>query len=240
MSKLILGTANFSQSYGLKNGKQIKEDEIKRILQTAIDNGINQLDTSTIYNSAESKPVKIIKTIKKVEDYWHYSSIKELSHGIDRINDRQWDGVSVDTPEEALKVTKMKMRIIQFPYNVFDHSIADTNFFKLTEKYKITTIARSIFLQGLLLMDNPPIGREYIKKLDNIIKPYGLSRKEAVFLFAYRNAGIDYVIVGIDNAEQLLELISMTKYYLPDSLFDELLDIDDIPEEIKYPWRWKL
>jgi aryl-alcohol dehydrogenase-like predicted oxidoreductase len=238
MPRLILGTANFTQNYGIKNGKQIPPDEVQKILETAIDNGINFVDTSTAYVDIYSHPIKFIKKINKVGDYLHYSGCLELAHGFDRINDEQWDGVSVDTPEEAVKAAKMKMSIIQFPLNVFDHNIMRTKFFRLARKHKITTIARSVFLQGLLLLENPPIGKGYIEKLDSVIRPYGISRKEAAFLFVYDNPNIDNIVVGVDTAEQLKELISLTKYELPWSLTSSIYDIDDVPEEIKYPWKW--
>jgi aryl-alcohol dehydrogenase-like predicted oxidoreductase len=238
--KLILGVANFSQPYGIKNGKQIRLKEIESILQVAINNGINLIDTSTAYGHENATPVKIIKKIVTPEDYWHYRNCIELAHGFDKINDRQWDGVSVDTSEEALKAAKMKMKRIQLPYNVFDHDINNTNFFKLVKKYNISVMARSVFLQGLLLMDNPPIGKEYIDKLDDIIRPYDISRKEAAFLFTYSHPGIDWVIVGVDDEVQLQELISLTKYTLPMSLVEDILGMGDVPEEIKYPWRWRI
>jgi aryl-alcohol dehydrogenase-like predicted oxidoreductase len=237
MSKLILGTANFTQPYGIKCNGQVPKEEVEKILETAIIHEIEHIDTSTVYVNPEAYPVKMMRQLKRVKDFYHYTGYIELAHGFDKINDRNWDGASVDTPEEALKAAKMKMKFIQLPFNVFDHSIIDTKYFKLAKRQNITTIARSVFLQGLLLMDNPPIGQEYIKKLDNIIHPYGISRKEAVFLFAYHTIGINYIVIGVDSAKQLSEIVSLTRYYLPDSLYDELYNFGNVPENIKYPWR---
>ncbi|MFA5305913.1 MAG: hypothetical protein WC365_00540 [Candidatus Babeliales bacterium] len=238
-TKLILGVANFYQPYGVKCKSQVPRDEGIKILHTAIDNGIHLIDTSTAYEDTTAYPVKFIKQINEFQDYFHYRSCQELAHGFSRINDSDWDGVSVDTPEEAVKAAKLKMNIIEFPYNAFDHNILKTKFFKLAKEYKITTIARSVFLQGLLLMDEPPIGKEYIERLDGIIKPYGINRKEAVFLFTYGNPYIDYVVVGVDTAEQLQELIGLTRYGIPWTLESAILDLK-VPEEIKYPWKWRL
>ena len=239
MSKLILGMANFEQPYGIKYGGRVPKDEARKILETAIESGISNVDTSTAYLDSSVYPIKYIKRIKTPDDAYHYCNHWELAHGFDKINDEQWDGVSVDTPEEALKAAKMKMDIIEFPYNAFDHDILKTKFFKLVRKHKVTTIARSVFLQGLLLMDDPPVGKEYIDRLDAIIKPYGISRKEAAFLFTYCNPYVDYIVVGVDTAEQLQELISLTRYEIPWSLESAILDLK-VPEEIKYPWKWRL
>jgi len=238
MSRLILGTANFEQPYGIKYGGKVPKDETRKILETAIDNGIHMIDTSTAYIDSSAYPIKYIKRFEKPDDVFHYYRHWEMAHGFDKVDDEQWDGVSVDIPDEALKAAKMKMKVIEFPYNVFDHDILESKFFKLTEKNKITTIARSVFLQGLLLMDNPPIGKEYIEKLDNIIKPYGISRKEAIFLFTFDNPCIDYIVVGVDTAKQLQELINLTQYSIPWPLESAILDLK-VPKEIKYPWLWK-
>jgi aryl-alcohol dehydrogenase-like predicted oxidoreductase len=236
-TKLILGLANFEQEYGIKYGGRVPKDEARKILETAIDNGVWRVDTSTAYVDSSAYPIKHIKWIEKPDDAFHYCTHWELAHGFDRINDEQWDGVSVDAPEEAVKAAKMKMPIIELPYNVFDHDIMETKFFKVAKKNRATTIARSVFLQGLLLMDDPPIGKEYIEQLDGIIRPYGISRKEAAFLFTYCNPNFDYVVLGVDTAEQLKELIDLTRYEIPWSLESAIMDLD-VPEEIKYPWRW--
>lgn len=238
MPKLILGTANFTQPYGIKCKGQVPWDKVIKILETAIDNGINLIDTSTAYLDNSSEAVKIIKKINCISDYWHYKDCIELAHGFNRINEFV-DGASVDTPEEALKAIKMDMKYIQLPYNVFDHSDNHRKFFIKADKKKIKIIARSVFLQGLLLMDSPPIGQKYIDQFDSIIKPYGISRKEAAFLFSCDNPYIDYVVIGVDMADQLKELVELMKYELPFSLIDKILDLE-VPENIKYPWLWKI
>lgn len=236
--KLILGCANFHQSYGVKHNSQVPWDEVIKILDVAIENRIDLLDTSTAYIDKSYEAVKIIKRVGCISDYWHYKDCIELAHGFDMINN-MYDGVSVDTPEEALKAIKMGMGFIQLPYNVFDHDIMDTNFFKLAKKRKTRIIARSVFLQGLLLMDDPPIGKEYIKQFDDIVKPYAISRKEAALLFTYGNPFIDHVVVGVDTAGQLQELVDLTRYELPFSLVNKILDLK-VPEKIKYPWLWEI
>jgi aryl-alcohol dehydrogenase-like predicted oxidoreductase len=234
-TKLILGTANFFRPYGL-NGQA---KEIDKIIETAVDVGVKFVDMSTAYIDPYAYPIKFIKPIGKIESLLHYENRdRELAHGFIKIHERQWDGASVDTAAEAVKAAKMKMKCIEFPYNVFDHDKA--KLFKLARKRKITTIARSVFLQGLLLMDDPPIGLEYVKRFEHIIKPYGISKKEAAFLFTYCHGGINYVVVGVNTVEQLKELSHLTQYRLPTSLIENLIDLDDVPEEIKYPWRWSV
>ena len=52
--KIILGTAQFGLNYGIANSYgQIDNDEVKKILNFAIDNGINALDTAIGYGNSE-------------------------------------------------------------------------------------------------------------------------------------------------------------------------------------------
>ena len=63
--------------------------------------------------------------------------------------------------------------------------------------------------------ENIPVHLEkvgkYLEKLDEIISRYNLSRKEAALLFSLRNKDIDYVILGVDNLQQLKDLINIAK-----------------------------
>ena len=51
-NKIILGSANFDQVYGLKKNF-IKRDEIKKLLNLASKNKIRTIDTSPLYNKSE-------------------------------------------------------------------------------------------------------------------------------------------------------------------------------------------
>lgn len=53
MKSLILGTANFGETYGISSQKKIATDSIEQILSLAQDNGINHFDTAKSYGDAE-------------------------------------------------------------------------------------------------------------------------------------------------------------------------------------------
>ena len=77
-NKIILGSANFEQPYGVKKNF-IKKGEIKKLFNLASKNKIKTIDTSPLYNKSEkiigllnnnrfkiiSKVPKIPKNIKK-------------------------------------------------------------------------------------------------------------------------------------------------------------------------------
>jgi predicted aldo/keto reductase-like oxidoreductase len=51
---LVVGTANFGQSYGIKNNKQLDIDEIKKILNYASISHLTYLDSASQYGKSES------------------------------------------------------------------------------------------------------------------------------------------------------------------------------------------
>ncbi len=59
-NKIILGSANFDQKYGIKKNI-IKKSEIKKLFNLALKNKIKTIDTSPLYNESE----KIIGLLNK-------------------------------------------------------------------------------------------------------------------------------------------------------------------------------
>jgi len=126
-------------------------------------------------------------------------------------------GVSIYEAGHALDVVKSgSVDYIQIPYSIFDQRLDQTDFFEIARKNKVTVYGRSTFLQGLILMENLNIPehlakvKEYLQQYDEIIKKYGFSRVEAAFLFSCTHPGIDYVVFGVDNVEQLQENILLS------------------------------
>ena len=157
-------------------------------------------------------------------------------------------GVSIYETEHALDVVNSGMvDYIQIPYNVFDQRMERTEFFDIARANGVTVFARSPFLQGLLFMEGDDIPahlertRVYLHDFDEIIAKYSLKRVEAALFLSYLNPGIDYVVFGVDNIEQLTENIEV---------FNRNLDIDydfigelrehfmNIEKEIIFPSLW--
>lgn len=239
MSRLVIGTANFNKGYGVKNkSRQLDAYEVKKILDYAYASGIEYIDTAIAYGETKDNRFKIItKTTGQRPP--GYDIV--LAHGFQYFNNNL-DGVSVDEIKQAIIYAEaFNIKAIQIPYNIFNCKISNTTFFETTKRKGIKVFARSVFLQGLILMDNPPIGKEYISKLDGIIEPYKVSRKEAAFLFVYNNPNIDYVVVGVDSVKDLKELVEMKDKKLPERLIQELKEnFQEIPDNIKYPWLWEI
>ncbi|MDO8667833.1 MAG: aldo/keto reductase [bacterium] len=157
-------------------------------------------------------------------------------------------GVSIYEEADAIYAAKLKeVDYIQVPYNIFDQRMDKSGFFQLAKKKGKTVFVRSVFLQGLFLMSEDKIPaslekvKEYLKSLDEIIGRYGLTRAQTALLFSLENKDIDYVVFGVDNLEQLKEIINLAERPIDgEKCFEELKNkFINIEKDIIFPSLWK-
>jgi aryl-alcohol dehydrogenase-like predicted oxidoreductase len=124
-------------------------------------------------------------------------------------------GISVYSPEQIYPlVDRFKLDIIQFPINLFDQRFLQNNLLENLKNYGIELHARSIFLQGLLLIDNSNISSYFnaIKPALNSLKKEcqekGIKLREALIEFVASIYHIDYCIFGIDSFQQFQEIVN--------------------------------
>jgi aryl-alcohol dehydrogenase-like predicted oxidoreductase len=156
-------------------------------------------------------------------------------------------GVSVYEAEDALAAARSGLvDYIQVPYNVLDRRLDKTDFFEVTRKKGIIVFARSIFLQGLLLMDavdmpeQLTVAGKYIQQFDRIVKKYHMSRVEGAFSFVFHNPGINYILFGVDNMEHLEQFVKLAqKQFAPEEYHAELhSQFADVEKKIILPNLW--
>ena len=127
-------------------------------------------------------------------------------------------GVSIYDPSILTQLTKnMDLDIVQAPLNIFDRRIVDSGWLEKLKSQDIEVVARSVFLQGLLLMeseDRPAFFRKWKKNFDLYDKwliKNSISRVEACLQFVFSFSEIDRIIIGIDGTSQLVEISSFFK-----------------------------
>lgn len=156
-------------------------------------------------------------------------------------------GVSIYEYQHALDVVKSeKMDFIQVPYSVFDQRVDTEDFFENARKNGVTVFGRSAFLQGLLAMNLDEIPahlshvKEYLKIYDGILKKYELNRIEGALKFALGQKTIDYVVFGVDNAQQLREDLLIANTEIEDAQFVEEVkkSLQGIEKSVIFPSLW--
>jgi aryl-alcohol dehydrogenase-like predicted oxidoreductase len=127
-------------------------------------------------------------------------------------------GVSVYSPERAIQALKMEsMDFIQVPFNVFDQRPLENGLFQLAEKQGKKVFTRSVYLQGLLLMDPdflPPhmgFAKEILKDYIRFSNHCGLSPRLLAVAFAVQNAPFANIVVGCETPAQVRENVDLFK-----------------------------
>lgn len=198
-NKLILGTAQFGSNYGIKHDGQPSEKEIEKIARVAWDGGIRFIHTSWLYRL--SKTCETIFSefgwiIKHESRSGYFNFINRLGYSAYNIS---------EIPSHP------DLEIIQLPVNVLTPNLENIRKLKATN-FEIH--ARSVFLQGLLLMEELPKwisveAESMIRAFHLTCNKEGLQYYEAALGWVLGLEEIDKVIVGVNSAKQLEELLSV-------------------------------
>ena len=154
-------------------------------------------------------------------------------------------GVSVYTPDEAIRGIECGLDILQIPYSIFDQRMDEQGIFELATKKNIELHSRSAFTQGLMLMDESDIPSS-LKEMQSIIRKYSdfcekekLSRVEIALAFVCRHSCIKKLVFGVDNIIQLSEIINAYNKPVHQSVLDEASKIfAGINEKLVSPVKW--
>jgi len=125
-------------------------------------------------------------------------------------------GVSVYSPSEVKKVIKFfTPDFIQFPLNLFDKRFISKENIKIYKQKNIKLVARSCFLQGIILKKNFLFKNKEDTKIFNNFKMWlrkkKLSALSASLNFIKNQKQIDFLVVGVDNYFQLKQIINIFK-----------------------------
>ena len=142
--------------------------------------------------------------------------IRQLSRSLKSNNKIENFGVSVYSLEKAFKALDLdEIDIIQLPFNIFDQRALDFGLFEMSGKKRKRLFIRSIYLQGLLLLEIEQIPEPLrfcigpIKNLIDFSRVHRISRKQLAFGFAVKNAEDAFIIFGAESPEQVNENIML-------------------------------
>ena len=262
-NKIILGSANFDQIYGVKKNF-IKRTEIKKLFDIAQKNKIKIIDTSPLYNKSEkiigllnNNRFKIISKIPKKPKNLEKKNIKEwfiknvmvslknlkikkfeclLLHDANSLlgeygNEIYKNMISVKKNGLTNKIgisiydfntlnkilNKFKIDLIQAPLNILDQRLVKTGWLRKLKKRKIEVYARSIFLQGIVLLKYNQLPKKLKKfstdwmKWENWLKKNKLNSLQACLSFIFNQSQLDGVVLGSDSKNQLKQILKLKK-----------------------------
>lgn len=143
----------------------------------------------------------------------------ELARGLQRAQDAglaERIGLSVYSPEQlATLVDRLPLEILQIPLNVFDRRFVETGWLDRLVAEDVEVHARSVFLQGLLLMP-PDLIPSKFAPFRSLIDGWhawlasdaaaGKSTLQTCLAHAASYAGIACLVVGADSLAQLQDI----------------------------------
>ena len=192
--------------------KKIVYQKIDKSLK---DLNIKKLDTVLFHN---------YKDCLRPESKDIYNCLKKIKNEgkIDKI------GISINSPEEFFKVNKyFRFDVVQSPLNIFDRRLITSGLKKKLDKYKTQVMIRSIYLQGLLLMDEDQRPSFFTNKhlwnsWHKWLKKNNFNKKDIAVNFALKHIKKkDILLTGLDNQTQLNEFLNtkiQKKFDIPNNL----------------------
>lgn len=153
-------------------------------------------------------------------------------------------GISVYSPEIIDAVSKkFCIDIVQVPFNIFDQQILSSGWSDILKQSDVEIHVRSVFLQGLLLMERSSLPNYFIKHWPALFDAWykflndnSADALEVALKFVLDQDWIDKIVVGVDSLSQLKALLEIEKSSV--SLNCPILRCDD-PNLIN-PSKWNL
>lgn len=153
-------------------------------------------------------------------------------------------GVSIYDPQEIESLSgRFAIDLVQTPFSVFDRRIQRSGWLARLRRTGTEVHARSVFLQGLLLMAASDRAARFAPwqhlwaTWDEWLAAQKLTPLQACLAFALAQQDIDGVVVGVDSSRQLRELLAVdtatSSMTPPDAL------VCDDPDLIN-PSRWSV
>ena len=160
-------------------------------------------------------------------------------------------GVSLYEPKELQYLLSNHVDdidFVQIPFNIFDSRWIKNDLLKRTKNHGIKIFVRSIFLQGLIFLEDKKEMDKidsslfyYIKYINDLAKKRDISISCLAMDYIKSFDEIDGILVGCENIIQLKENIEQfnSKISINDVDKQEIINLtDNIPENIIDPRKW--
>ena len=154
-------------------------------------------------------------------------------------------GYSLYSPEELeLFLDKNWIPdIVQLPYSLFDRKFEP--YFEKLKSLGTEIHIRSVFLQGLYFKSIETLSPKFndlkstLKEVAEIATEFGLTKVELALNFVLKNEYVDYAVIGVEQANQLKEIISASKIDLSKNINERVNALFVENPTLLNPTNWK-
>tara|TARA_B100000902_G_C27254229_1_gene886973 strand:- start:111 stop:986 length:876 start_codon:yes stop_codon:yes gene_type:complete len=236
-SEKILGTSLKFDFRVITKTRHFKNNHITdkdlEFLSSDFNNSLTNLGCDSIYgllvhNADDLLKPGAEKIIERLGEYQNQGKVLKL-------------GVSVYEPSQLKNILELfEVDLVQLPLNILDNRMIETEMLTLLDDKGIEVHARSVFLQGLLLMDSKDRPKKFNrwKRQWNIwhqwLEDNKLTALEATIRYAVSFPEISRVLVGVDTLSQLEDIYKSSEGVLPD--VPKELSTDS--PELLNPFNW--
>ena len=196
-------------------------------VESAVTSSLRSLNVSSLYGLLLHRPSQLLEQ-KGDQIYLGLQEVKKAGV-VKKI------GVSIYDPVELdILCDRFQFDLVQAPFNIIDHRLIETGWMSRLAEHGIELHVRSVFLQGLLLMNSLDRPQQFnrwstlFSRWEEWIQEVGLTPQEACLRYALSFPQISKIVVGVDSADQLQELSAATQGILqevPSGLFSTDSDL---------------
>lgn len=286
-NRLAIGTVQFGGRYGVANNSgQVCFEEVKLLIESAKQNGIDTLDTAISYGESENvlggigvSDWRVVSKLPSLPDCCniHDWVEKSVNDSLNRLKVHKLHALLLHRPVELLgkngkelyralcllkkkgmtdkigisiyDITELdaifssfKIDLVQAPFNILDRSLVTSGWLSTLKKNKVEVHARSIFLQGLLLMERTARPKYFNRwqflwdKWHKWLNDEKIMPLQVCLNFALSYPEIDRLVVGVDKLIQLNEIINSV------SKLDNITPKDIVSTDIELinPSKWRI
>ena len=204
-------------------------------LENEIQGSLELLNLEQLYGYLFHSPKDLINT-PLLWDQMQNLKVKEKVKKI---------GYSLYSPEELeLFLDKNWIPdIVQLPYSLLDRKFEP--YFEQLKSLGTEIHIRSVFLQGLYFKSTETLSSTFndlksaLKELRELAREFGLTTVELALNFVLKNENIDYAVIGVEQSNQLKEIISASKIDFPKSIEERVNALSIENPTLLNPSNWK-
>ena len=198
---------------------------LKKWVQNHIEKSLKNLGVEVLSGLLLHRPSQLLDKDKK--DLWPLLLELKTEGYVKKI------GYSIYTPDELGELWhSFKPDLIQAPYSIFDRRLEKSGWLERIYNENVEIHVRSIFLQGLLLINKNNRPKKFNKwralwgQWDDWLEENKVTAVQAAVSFALSDNRITKVIVGVDCLDQLKEIITAANRNI--NRFPQDLNVSDM------------
>jgi aryl-alcohol dehydrogenase-like predicted oxidoreductase len=154
-------------------------------------------------------------------------------------------GVSIYSGETAEAILqKYPIDLVQLPINVLDRRLNESGVLSRLTDSGVEIHARSIFLQGLLLVDPCTLGPEFLavknalEKFQLVSKKLGIHPAHLAIMYLLNILDLSKILIGVESLDQFSQIIDGMSFDRLGEIYKALDDVYIEEPKILNPYLW--